>query len=112
MLDKAETSLLLDYYGSFLTDRRRELMRMCADEDMSLSEIAEVTGVSRQGVRDGIAKGAAELARFEEQLGMAARDRQLEAVAAALDEAAALGDIAAMRAAVAAQAKRLRSLIR
>lgn len=112
MIDKAETSLLLDYYGGFLTERRRELMRMCADEDMSLAEIAEVTGVSRQGVRDGIARGAAELIRFEEQLGIVARDRQLASVASALERAGEIEDIGALRAAVAEQASRLRKLIR
>ena len=74
MLAKADISLLLDYYGSFLTERRRELMRMSADEDMSLAEIAEQAGGSRQSVRDSIAKGSAELLLFEERLGLALRD--------------------------------------
>ena len=84
MTDKAELSLLLDYYGVFLTERKRELMRMSADEDMSLSEIAELVGVSRQSVRDSINKGAEELLRFERQLGVIRRDRQLKSAERAL----------------------------
>ena len=87
MRSKAELSLLLDYYGGFLTERRRELMRMSADDDMSLSEIAEVAGVSRQSVRDAIAKGAEELALCEQRLGLIQRDRALRGVANGLAEA-------------------------
>lgn len=90
MRSKAELSLLLDYYGSFLTERRRELMRCSADEDMSLSEIAEVAGVSRQSVRDSIAKGAEELALYEQRLGLISRDRALRGIAERLDEALSL----------------------
>ena len=87
MTDKASLSLLLDYYGAFLTERRRELMRYCADEDMSLSEIAELAGVSRQSVRDSIQKGADELSLFEQRLGVIERDRQLAAAADILRKA-------------------------
>ena len=49
-------SLLLDFYGEILSQRRRELITLYYDEDFSLSEIAEHTGISRQGVRDSIKK--------------------------------------------------------
>ena len=68
MLDKAAASLMLDYYGPFLTQRQAELMRMSADEDMSLSEIAEQVGVSRQAVRDHLSKASKELELMEERL--------------------------------------------
>ena len=88
MLGKAESSLLLDYYGSFLTERQAELMRMSADEDMSLSEIAEQVGVSRQAVRDHLSKAAKELELLEERLGLVARDRALLSVCQGLETAA------------------------
>jgi len=111
MTDKAELSLLLDYYGGFLTERKRELMRYCADEDMSLSEIAELAGVSRQSVRDSISKGTAELMGYEQQLGVIQKDRALSAVAEALSTALSQQDEQALRAGVEAAAERLRRLI-
>ena len=44
--------LLLDAYGVLLTERKRELLEYYYDDDLSLSEIAELTGLTRQGARD------------------------------------------------------------
>ena len=44
---------LCDYYGALLTERQRKLLSQYADENLSLAEIAELEGVSRQAVRDG-----------------------------------------------------------
>lgn len=63
-----ELGQLLDYYGAFLTERQSTLLRQYAFEDCSLSEIAEREGISRQAVRDAIARGEAELRTMEEQL--------------------------------------------
>ena len=52
---------LIDIYGSLLTDRKREIIDMYYNDDYSLSEISENTGISRQGVRDSIKKSEAEL---------------------------------------------------
>lgn len=81
MTDKAELSLMLDYYGSFLTLRQQELMRMSADDDMSLSEIAEQVGVSRQAVRDSLSKASDQLHRMESELCVIDHDRKLRAIA-------------------------------
>jgi len=59
---------LLDIYGELLTERKRELLDYYYEEDYSLSEISELTGISRQGVRDSLRKSAAELLEFEEKL--------------------------------------------
>ncbi len=80
MIGKADISMLLDYYGAFLTERKRELMRMSADEDMSLAEIAEAVGVSRQGVRDAIAQGEKQLLKYEAGLKLVERDRQMREI--------------------------------
>lgn len=61
---------LLDIYGSLLSDRRRELLEYYYNDDYSLSEISELTGISRQGIRDSIKKSEAELNTLEEKLGM------------------------------------------
>ena len=65
--------LLLDCYGSLLTDKQRQLLEGYYDEDLSLSELAEPLGISRQAVHDSIRRGERQLEHFEEQLGLAAR---------------------------------------
>ena len=79
--------LLLDAYAPLLTDRKRELLDYYYNEDYSLAEIAELTGLTRQGVRDGIKKAEEELYRLEDRLGMA---RKAEVTAAVADRLAAL----------------------
>lgn len=59
---------LLDKYGALLTDRKRELLEYYYDDDYSLAEIAELTSISRQGVRDSIKKSEAEICELEEKL--------------------------------------------
>lgn len=66
-------TFLLDFYGNVLADRTRELLEMYYFDDMSLSEIADSVGITRQGVRGGIKKGEEELLFLEKKLGLAAR---------------------------------------
>lgn len=79
--------LLLDCYGSLLTERQRELLEGYYDEDLSLSELAEPLGISRQAVHDSIRRGERQLEAFEAQMGMAAR---LKACRALFSEISAL----------------------
>ena len=62
---------LLDFYGDVLNERRRDALDFYYNNDMSLSEIAEEMGISRQGVRDLIKKAEEELFFYEEKLGLA-----------------------------------------
>lgn len=87
MVEKAGISLLVDYYGAFLTERQLKLTRMSVDEDMSLSEIAQEVGVSRQGVRESLVTAAEKLEEFEKKLGLVERDRRLNACLDRLTEA-------------------------
>ena len=64
-------SYLLDFYGDVLTERKREVLDMYYNEDLSLAEIAEQIGISRQGVRDLIKKAEEEIFFLEEKLGLA-----------------------------------------
>lgn len=59
---------LIDTYGACLTEKQRSVMEMYYFEDMSLGEIAELEGISRQGVRDSIKRGESTLFELEEQL--------------------------------------------
>lgn len=72
-----EIGYLLDFYGELLSERRRTVLDLYYNEDMSLSEIGDTLNISRQGVRDLILKSGAELLLFEEKLGMAKKFRCL-----------------------------------
>ena len=72
-----EIGYLLDFYGEILNERRRTVLDMYYNEDMSLSEIAEALAITRQGARDLIKKAGDELLLFEEKLGMAKKFRLL-----------------------------------
>jgi len=66
---------LLDFYGEVLSERKRTVLDRYYNEDMSLAEIAEEIGISRQGVRELIKKAEEELRFYEEKLGLAQRFR-------------------------------------
>jgi len=71
--ERLEFSLLLEFYAGLLSDRQRELVDLYYNDDLSLSEISELTGITRQGVRDGIKKAEGMLVSYEEKLGMYAQ---------------------------------------
>ncbi len=71
-------SMLLDFYGELLTEKQRECYDLHYNEDLSLSEIAEQCGISRQGVWDNIRRAEAQLREFEEKTGLVRRVRELE----------------------------------
>ncbi|MGN0453336.1 MAG: YlxM family DNA-binding protein [Ruminococcus sp.] len=65
-----EISLLYDFYGQLLSDKQREAVSLYCNDDLSLSETAEIMGITRQGVRDLVKRSEAELFEFEEKLGL------------------------------------------
>ena len=75
-MDALEMTLLFDYYGDLLTDRQRMCFDMRHNQDLSLSEIAEVLQVSRQGVYDNLSRAEALLKNMEEKTGCVSRDQQ------------------------------------
>ena len=78
MAKNLEISTLLDYYGMLLTDKQRETVEYYYDDDLSLGEIAENTGISRQGVRDSIKRSEAVLFEAEEKLGLIKKSDMLK----------------------------------
>ena len=72
---------LLDFYGDILPERKRSVMDMYYNEDLSLAEIAAEIGISRQGVRDIIKKAEEELSFYETKLGLAKKLRNTEELA-------------------------------
>ena len=81
---------LLDFYGGMLTQRARSIMEQYYRDDLSLGEIAENFGISRQGARHVIKHAEEQLLLFEETLGLAAQFRSVENAAARIRALAAL----------------------
>ena len=73
-----EISLLLDFYGELLKEHQREAMSLYYNDDLSLSEISDQLGITRQGVRDLIKRGEARLYEFEKKLGLRKRFDEVE----------------------------------
>ena len=61
-------SLLYDFYGELLTEHQRSIYEDVVYNDMSLSEIAEENGISRQGVHDLVKRCSQTLKGYEEKL--------------------------------------------
>ena len=72
MEDFAKTSMLFDIYGGLLTDKKKRVMEMYHEDDMSLSEIAEDLEVSRAAVHDSLRSAERLLCSYEDKLGMLA----------------------------------------
>ena len=66
-------TMLFDFYGELLTERQKEFYSLYYDEDLSLSEIAENYGISRQGVRDVIVRAEAYMTEIEDKTGLVKR---------------------------------------
>ena len=66
-------TLLYDFYGDLLTDRQKEFYDLYHNEDLSLAEIAENAGITRQGVRDVLVRAEATLNELEEKTGLIQR---------------------------------------
>lgn len=62
-------SALLDVYGEFISEKQKNLTELYYNEDLSLSEIAENEGITRQGASDLIKRAVAQLNSFEEKCG-------------------------------------------
>ena len=75
---KVDLAFLSAFYGGLLTDKQRQVLSLHCEEDLSLGEIAEEVGISRQAVHETITRAAARLNEMESSLGMAARFRRME----------------------------------
>ena len=91
-MDAFELTLLLDYYGGMLTDKQKECFDMRYNQDLSLAEIGQELGVSRQAVNDNLTRTEALLRRMEENIGCVKRDIFVRKAARDILEAAAVLD--------------------
>ena len=76
-----ELILLYDYYGNLLTERQRECFELRYNQDLSLGEIGEELGISRQGVHDNLSRTEALLRNMERKTGCVRRDQACRAAA-------------------------------
>lgn len=68
MVKDFSVSRLCDAYGALLTEHGREMLRSYYDDDLSLSEIAENCGITRQAVLCGIRRAENQLRDCESKL--------------------------------------------
>lgn len=78
MENNVKISILLELYGSLLTEKQRELLENYYNNDLSLSEIAENENITRQAVRDNLKKGENKLFEYEEKLGIMRKTKEQE----------------------------------
>ena len=82
-------SSLLDIYGEFLSEKQRTITDYYFNDDLSLSEIAENEGITRQGVSDIIKRTETQLKNWEEKCGYCKKILLLKKKAENLEQASA-----------------------
>ena len=87
-LETLRQTLLFDYYGELLTDKQKTCFDLYYNQDLSLAEIAQMEGISRQGVHDTLARAEAMLQSMEEKTGCVARALQVRRAMEQIDRAA------------------------
>lgn len=77
MAKNYDMAMLMDFYGEMLTEKQRSFLEYYYYDDLSLSEIAENEGITRQGVRDAIKRAETQLQDMESRLGAAKRFEEM-----------------------------------
>ena len=75
---KIDLAFLSAFYGGLLTDHQRRILSLHCEEDLSLAEIAEEVGISRQAAHETLTRAAAKLTEMEAALGVAECFRRME----------------------------------
>lgn len=90
MIDKLfEIGLLYDFYSELLTPHQKDICRLYFEDNYTLGEIADETGISRQAVHDAVSKSEKSLRGYEEKLGLVkrflSREEEIRRARAAVD---------------------------
>ena len=75
---KVDLAFLSAFYGGMLTENQRRILSLHCEEDLSLGEIAEEVGISRQAAHETLVRASAKLTEMESALGVAKRFRRME----------------------------------
>ena len=86
MVKDVSIALLFDYYGAFLTDKQADIFDLFYNEDLSLSEIGDHLGITRQGVRDSLKRGEEILLNMEKKIGMVRKSNGIMKAASILKD--------------------------
>lgn len=93
---RIENTMLFDFFGELLTDKQRDYFNLHYNEDLSLAEIADLSGISRQGVWDIIRRAESAMTEIEEKTGLIRRflerNAQVDEILRELEDTGALTD--------------------
>ena len=78
--DTTKINILYDFYGSLLTEKQREYVELYYQHDLSLAEIAEESGISRQAVHDFLKRAVRTLESADVKMGLVARFSEQEKI--------------------------------
>ncbi|MCR5279314.1 MAG: YlxM family DNA-binding protein [Lachnospiraceae bacterium] len=81
-----ERGMLFDFYGDLLTEHQQKIYSAVVFDDLSLGEISEETGVSRQGIYDIIKRCDKILEGYEDKLGLVDKFRNIKGKISKIDE--------------------------
>ena len=74
-----QRAVLFDHYGELLNDKQRRIVEYTVSDDMSLSEIGEEEGITRQAASDLLKRADEKLSEFEENLGIIRKSENIRA---------------------------------
>lgn len=78
--ERVQIAILSKYYGKMLTERQQDILKMYVDNNLSLAEVSEELGISRQAVKDALDNSLSALKNMEERLQFISRDDKLKQI--------------------------------
>ena len=86
MEDREYLIILYDYYGELLSEIQREYFELYYFDNLSLSEISENDGKSRNAIHKCIKSSSLKLYEYEEKLGLCKKGKKLEEIIKKIDD--------------------------